>query len=84
MSGLKLHATNPSGKSFFKDLKDGWHEFASRPWIVVVVVASLLINACAGGAIDVVGPVIAKAELGGARGWSLIVASGSKIGRAHV
>jgi MFS family permease len=77
MSGLQLRANNPSGKSIFKDLKDGWQEFVSRPWIVVVVVASLLINACAGGAIDVVGPVIAKAELGGARGWSLIVASGS-------
>lgn len=57
------------------DLHDGWREFVARRWVVVIVVIAALTNVGFNAAIDVLGPVQAKAVLGGAGPWAAIVTS---------
>lgn len=57
------------------DLRDGWHEFVSHRWVVVIVVLAAVSNVGFGAAINVLGPVQAKAALGGAGPWAAIVAA---------
>ncbi len=57
------------------DLRDGWREFVSHRWVVVIVVLAAISNVGFNAAIDVLGPVQAKAQLGGAGPWAVIVTS---------
>jgi predicted MFS family arabinose efflux permease len=57
------------------DLRVGWREFVARRWVVVIVVLAAFSNVGFNAAIDVLGPVQAKAELGGAGPWAAIVTS---------
>jgi hypothetical protein len=58
--------------SSLRQLAAGWHEFASRRWLWLLTgqwtVFSLMILA----PVAVLGPVIAQADLGGARAWGTI------------
>lgn len=77
VSGIKVHQLPGSGESAIKDLTNGWKEFISYPWVVIIVVCYMIMNSMYAGTIDVIGPVIAKSDLGGARGWALIMMCGS-------
>ena len=77
VSGIKVHQLPGSGKSAIKDLTDGWREFISYRWVVIVVLCSMILNSMYAGTIDVIGPVIAKSDFGGARGWAFIMMCGS-------
>lgn len=66
-----------SHTSMLADLRHGWREFASRQWIWVVVAQFAVLNACANGGINVLGPVVAAERLGGAPAWSVIMATQS-------
>jgi len=62
-----------------RDLHDGWKEFVSRQWLWVVV---LQFSVLVGGLemfYGVLGPVVAKRDLGGAPAWSLVLA-GESVG----
>jgi MFS family permease len=63
----------PAG-SLFGDLADGWAEFASRSWLWTTTVQFALFNLVTWGPYLVLGPVLARAYLGGARAWGLILA----------
>jgi MFS family permease len=72
LAGIRL--ANPAAlpkASKLEDLRHGWREFASRQWVWVVVVQFSVINACYNGGINVLGPLVAKTELGGAVAWSV-------------
>jgi predicted MFS family arabinose efflux permease len=65
------------------DLKEGWAEVRSRPWLSLTIGNATLFNALAIPAIVVLGPELAQSELGGVGAWSLIVAAvgaGSVVG----
>jgi MFS family permease len=62
---------------FVHELREGWHEFSSRTWLWIVVVAFAFLNAAQGGAVTVLGAAVAKFELGGAGAYGLIVAADS-------
>jgi MFS family permease len=66
----KIEAPN-----FFADLKEGWREFRSRTWMLVIDAWAVLANMIVIAPFFVLGPVISKRELGGAGAWALIVAS---------
>lgn len=68
--GQRLEAPN-----FTRELREGWHEFASRTWLWVIVIAFGFLNAAYVGAINVLGPDVARRELGGATAYGLIVAA---------
>lgn len=59
------------------DLREGWKEFASRQWLWVVVLQFSILVAGVEAFYGVLGPVVAKRDLGGAPGWSIILAGES-------
>lgn len=78
--GLRLPGTAPVGRSHvLADLRDGWREFASREWLWVVVLQFSFVVAGLQAFYGVLGPVVAKSDLGGARAWSAVLA-GEAVG----
>jgi len=61
-------------RSLLSDLADGWAEFSSRPWLCVETVQFALFNLLTWGPYLVLGPVLARDYLGGARAWGAILA----------
>lgn len=71
---VKLPAPDPSGASFFRDLRTGWHEFWSRTWMWSICIAFMVLNAIHIGAWGVAGPYIAMNDPRlGAAGWGWVV-----------
>ena len=64
-----------AGTSVLRELREGWRAFTSRRWLWTIVVQFSLVNAIFAGALGVLGPVIARDHLGGARSWGLILAA---------
>lgn len=73
--GLRLTTVARAASSGWADLRDGWKEFISRQWLWVVVCQAAVMVAAVSATSGVLGPLEAEADLGGARVWSLIVAS---------
>ncbi|MGK5627501.1 MFS transporter [Streptomyces sp. URMC 123] len=63
------------GGGLLLDLREGWREFASRPWLWSIVVQFAVVNAVSGAADAVYGPLVAEEHLGGARPWGLALAA---------
>jgi MFS family permease len=61
--------------SFIEDLRDGWSEFTARTWLWSIVVAAAVVNAIFFPVFQVLGPAVAKAELGGSSAWAVIAAA---------
>lgn len=68
---LPAHQTLPP-QSFAADLAEGWKEFVSRDWVWVIVVGASIGNGL-GAAMNVLGPAVAKASLGGPAAWAAIL-----------
>ena len=66
-------------RNMLRELREGWDEFRSRTWLWAIVVQFGFVNAFGSGAWVVLGPVVSKAELGGAQAWGLILA-GNGVG----
>jgi MFS family permease len=64
----------PRARSLLADLADGWSEFATRPWLWSTTLQFALFNLVTWGPYLVLGPVLARAYLGGARAWGVILA----------
>ena len=62
------------GSSVVADLRAGWREFISRPWVVAIIASFGLFQLTYFPALLVLGPTVAKEELGGAAGWGAIIA----------
>jgi MFS family permease len=61
-------------RSLLADLADGWAEFRSRSWLWIDTVQFALFNLLTWGPYLVLGPVLARDYLGGARAWGAILA----------
>jgi MFS family permease len=61
--------------NFLSELREGWREFTARTWLWVIVLAFGFLNAAETGALNVLGPVVAKEELGGASAYGAIFAA---------
>lgn len=80
LAGLRLPGTGPVERSnMLADLRAGWREFASREWLWVVVAQFSFVVAGLQAFYGVLGPVVAESDLGGARGWSAVLA-GEAVG----
>ncbi|HEX8854582.1 MAG TPA: MFS transporter [Thermoleophilaceae bacterium] len=75
LAGLSV-PRSPSRRTslFMSELREGWREFRALPWVVAVVVAVAL-GGIPWAAFPVLGPVVAKASLGGGFAWGLISAA---------
>lgn len=76
----RLRSLPPAGGSdaerhrWFADVRQGWSAFLARRWLVAVVLQFAAVNACL-AALSVLGPLVAQARMGGALGWSAILAA---------
>jgi MFS family permease len=69
--------------TFFADLREGWEEFSSRDWLWSCVLLYGLGNLSFSGVWLVLGPSIAKTDLGGAGAWAAVLTAmgiGSIVG----
>lgn len=67
-------ASRVTGRSVLADFRDGWREFTSRSWLVAVVLYFGVFQLTYFPALLVLGPYVAKHELGGPRAWGTILA----------
>lgn len=58
--------------SMLAELRGGWHEFVSRRWLFAIVVWASLFHFFVLAPYFVLGPLIAKTQLGGAGAWAAI------------
>ena len=63
-----------ASKSIVGDLRDGWREFVERTWVVVMVISFGLFQLTYFPALLVLGPLVAKEELGGPGAWGAVLA----------
>ncbi|MEU4132816.1 MFS transporter [Streptomyces wuyuanensis] len=63
------------GGGLLADLRDGWKEVTSRPWLWSIVAQFSVVVAVVGAADAVYGPLVAEESLGGARPWGLALAA---------
>lgn len=71
--------------NFLAELRLGWREFISRTWLWTIVLSAAIANAVYFPCFQVLGPVVAKADLGGSSAWAAIAAAsgvGALIGGA--
>jgi predicted MFS family arabinose efflux permease len=61
--------------NMLRELREGWSAFAARKWLWVTTIQYGVVLAAWYGAFDVLGPVVARAHLGGAAAWGLITAA---------
>ncbi|KRO40043.1 MAG: hypothetical protein ABR66_04410 [Microbacteriaceae bacterium BACL25 MAG-120322-bin65] len=61
--------------TIFRDIRDGWGEFSSRPWLVTVVVAWAFINLGFEAAWAVLAPLQSEARFDGPTSWSIVLTS---------
>jgi len=64
--------SRPERRSAFLELREGWRAFAGRKWLWVSVAALPLILVVVFAPLDVLGPDVARAHLGGAGAWAAI------------
>jgi predicted MFS family arabinose efflux permease len=57
------------------ELREGWAEFRKHTWLWATVIQYCLVMMAWNGAFIVLGPVVARAHLGGAAGWGAISAA---------
>jgi hypothetical protein len=67
-------STRPARTRVLHELREGWTEFASRTWLWTMVSSFGLFQLTLFPALLVLGPTVAKAHLGGAGAWGLILA----------
>ncbi|GAB3704862.1 MFS transporter [Nocardiopsis oceani] len=76
---LRLPTTSgvtASGGSVLADLRDGWGEFVARPWVWIIVLQFMVVNAGWSATTAVLGPGIAD-ETFGRTAWGLLMAVNS-------
>jgi MFS family permease len=61
--------------AMWRELLEGWHEFISRKWVVVVVIAFSFINLAYEATLGVLGPIATKEHNGGPKEWSWVIAA---------
>jgi MFS transporter len=72
---LQLPPARPTGRSPWRDLADGWFLFRSQAWLCVITVQFALFNLLTWAPFLLLGPVLARQYLGGARAWGLVTAA---------
>jgi MFS family permease len=65
------------GSTVLHELRIGWRDFWSRTWLWAIVLQFGIINAFENGAVQILGPTIAKKHLGGPAAWGAILTATS-------
>ncbi|HEX5578925.1 MAG TPA: MFS transporter [Candidatus Limnocylindria bacterium] len=82
LMALRVPGAAPAARrSFVSELAEGWREVVSRSWVVACILTFSISNISL-GAFQVLGPLIASREMGGATAWGIIGAGASVGGLA--
>ena len=65
----------PEPASMIEDLRLGWREFTSHTWLWVIVLQFSLIVAAGEAVFGLVGPAVARDEMGGSVDWGFIASA---------
>jgi MFS family permease len=76
-AGSAAADTDVASPSMLRELRDGWAEFRSRTWLWAIVAQYSVVLMAWYGAFQTLGPVVAKAHLGGPAAWGAITAAES-------
>jgi len=66
---------NKNPPAMWRELREGWSEFISRKWVVVVVFAFSFVNLAYEATLGVLGPIATKEHGGGPKEWSWVIAA---------
>ena len=69
-------AASAERKRFGHELAEGWHELMARTWLWVMILYVSLVTMLGIATVNVLGPYIAKHQLGGPGAWGIISAAG--------
>jgi MFS family permease len=72
---LRIPAVGPAAHSPWRDLAEGWREFRAQAWLCVITVQFALFNLLTWAPYLLLGPLLAREYLGGARAWGTIMAA---------
>ncbi len=72
---LRVPAIRPGPRSPWQDLADGWRQFRAQTWPCVITVQFALFNLLTWAPYLLLGPLLARAYLGGASAWGTIMAA---------
>jgi len=75
LSRLRVPSVGPAAHSPWHDLADAWAQFRAQTWLWVTTVQFALFNLVTWAPYLLLGPILARAYLGGARAWGLIAAA---------
>jgi MFS family permease len=73
--GRVRQAVAGAGSSMVAELREGWTEFRKHTWLWATVIQYCLVMMAWNGGFMVLGPVVARAHLGGAAAWGAISAA---------
>ena len=65
----------PEAASVIQDLKLGWKEFTAHTWLWVIVLQFAFVVAGIESVFGLIGPAVARQELGGAVAWGIIASA---------
>jgi MFS family permease len=78
LARLSVHVTTAGtgrqagSPAILTDLREGWREFRARAWVWLPVAQFAMVNGCF-AVIWVLGPVVARQDLGGAPAWAAVL-----------
>ncbi|MCL5053452.1 MFS transporter [Ferrimicrobium acidiphilum] len=72
---VSTSVSQPTRTGVFRDLKEGWSAFSSRPWIWSIDLQFAIWHVVTYAPIIVLGPLLAKEYYHGAPGWAAILAA---------
>jgi hypothetical protein len=72
---LNVPQIAPAARSPWRDLADGWHQFSAQAWLSVTTIQFALFNLLTWAPYLLLGPIMAREYLGGARAWGTVVAA---------
>ena len=75
LSLLRVPAIRPATHSAWRDFTEGWHQFRAQTWLWVVMVQFALFNLLTWAPFLLLGPLLARAYMGGARAWGTVTAA---------
>lgn len=78
IASMRIASVVPlASASVLSDLRAGWHEFIARTWAVAMIASFGLFQLTLFPALLVLGPIVAKDQLGGATAWGAMLAAQS-------
>jgi hypothetical protein len=72
---LRVPDARPAAQSPWRDLGDGWATFRSQTWLWITTVQFMLFNLFSWAPYLLLGPILARDYLGGARAWGAVTAA---------